>query len=64
MRRPQNLKKTPICFDKTVVFTQYRQNKWEIFSNFCGLLTKAELKNPFLKICIHVLSLKRGDFGG
>ena len=22
MRRPQNLKKSPTCFDKTVVFTQ------------------------------------------
>ena len=43
MRRPQNLKKSPTCFDKTVVFTQQRQNKWEIFSNFCGLFRKAEL---------------------
>jgi len=33
MRRPQSLKKSPTCFDKTVVFTQYHQNKWEIFSN-------------------------------
>ena len=32
MRRPQHLKKSPICFDKTVVFAQLRQNKWEIFS--------------------------------
>ena len=43
MRRPQNLKNSPTCFDKTVVFTQQRQNKWEIFSNFYALLRKAEL---------------------
>ena len=34
MRRPQNLKKSPTCFDKTAVFTQYRQKKWEIFQIF------------------------------
>ena len=33
--------KYPACFDKTAVFTQWRHNKWEIFSNFCGLLRKA-----------------------
>ena len=43
MRRPQNLKKPSAYFDKTAVFTQQRQNKWEIFSIFCGLLRKAEL---------------------
>ena len=43
MRRPQNLKKSPTCFDKTVVFKQQHQNKWEIFSNFCGLFRKAGL---------------------
>ena len=43
MRRPQNLKKSPTCFDTTAVFTQQRQNKWEIFSNFCGLSRKAGL---------------------
>ena len=43
MRRPQNWKKSPTCFDKTAVFTQLCQNKWEIFSNFCGLLKKVEL---------------------
>ena len=40
MRMPQKLKKSPTSFDKTVVVTQYRQNKWEIFSNFCGLFRK------------------------
>ena len=34
MRRPQNLKKSPTCFDKTAIFTQYRQNKWQIFFKF------------------------------
>ena len=43
MRRPQNWKKSPTCFDKIAVFTKYRQNKWEIFSNFCGLLRISEL---------------------
>ena len=43
MRRPQNWKKSPTCFDKTAVFTQWCQNKWGIFSNFCGLLRKTEL---------------------
>ena len=38
-----NLEKISSCFDKTAVFTKKRQNKWEIFSNFCGLLKKAEL---------------------
>ena len=34
VRRPQNLKKiTPV-----LTFTQYRQNKWEIFSNFVAFL--------------------------
>ena len=32
MRRPQNLKKFPTCFDKTAVFTQQCQNNWEIFN--------------------------------
>ena len=45
MRRPQNLKKSLICFDKLAVFTQKRKNKCEIFSNFCGLLKKTELYN-------------------
>ena len=31
MRRPQNLKKSPTCFDKTAVFSQQQQNKWETF---------------------------------
>ena len=26
--------KSPTCFDRTVVFTQQRQNKWEIFVVF------------------------------
>ena len=44
MRRPQNLnKKSPTFFDKTAVFTQQCQNKWEIVSNFCGLFRKAGL---------------------
>ena len=51
MRRPQNWKKSPTCFDKTAVFTQKRQNKWEIFSNFCGLLIKTEL----YKINVHFI---------
>ena len=41
--KPQNLKKCPTCFDKTAVFTQQRQNKWEIISNFCGVFRKAGL---------------------
>ena len=36
-------KKSPTCFHYTAGFTQLRQNKWEIFSNFCDLLRKAEL---------------------
>ena len=43
-RRPQKLKKSPTCFDITVVFTLQRRNKLEIFSKFCGLLRKAELQ--------------------
>ena len=43
MRRLQNLKKSPTCFDNTVVFIQQRQNKWDIFSNLCGLFRRAEL---------------------
>ena len=35
---------SPTCFDKTAVFTQQHQNKWEIFSNFCDLLRKTELQ--------------------
>ena len=35
--------KSPTCFDKTVVFTLQHQDKWEIFSKFCGLFRKAEL---------------------
>ena len=42
------MKKSPICFDKTAVFTQQRQNMWEIFSNFCGLFRKAGL---YLRSC-------------
>ena len=41
MRRAQNWKKSPTYFDKTAVFTQQVQNKWEFFSNFCALLRKA-----------------------
>ena len=29
----------------SAVFTQQHQNKWEIFSHFCGLLRKAELQS-------------------
>ena len=47
MRRPQNLKKSPTSIDKTVVFTKKCQIKWEIFSNFCGFLRKAELYEIF-----------------
>ena len=50
MRRPKNLKKYPTCFDKTIVFTQYRQNKWEIFSNFCCLFRKAGLYYTILHL--------------
>ena len=56
MRRPKSLKKSPTCFDKTVVFSQKRQNKWEIFSNFCGLFRKTEVCN---EIKIYALSLYR-----
>ena len=49
MRRPQNLKKSPTFFDKTAVFTQQCQNKWEIFSNFCCLFRKAGL---YLSSCV------------
>ena len=45
MRRPQNLKKSPTCFDKTAVFTQECQNKGEIFSNFVAYLEKLDFKN-------------------
>ena len=39
MNRPQNLKKkSPTCFDKTAVFTQQCQNKWDY-----GLFRKAGL---------------------
>ena len=34
MSRPQNLKKPSTCFDRTTVFTQYRQKQWEIFFKF------------------------------
>ena len=51
MRRPQNWKKYPTCFDKTVAFTQLRQNRWEIYSNFCGLFRKARLYIPAISIC-------------
>ena len=40
MRRPQNLKQSPTCVDKTVVFT-FRQNKRIFFSKFCGLFQKS-----------------------
>ena len=36
-------KKSPTCFDKTDVFTQQHQNKWDIFSNLCALLRKVKL---------------------
>ena len=32
---------SPTCFDKTAVFTQYRQNKWDIFSNFLKPIQKS-----------------------
>ena len=37
-------KKSPTCFDKTDVFTQYRQNKWEIFSSFVAFSEKLDFK--------------------
>ena len=40
MRRPQNLKKSPTCFDRIAVFTQQRQNKWEIFFKFLWTFQK------------------------
>ena len=58
MRRPQNLKKSPTCFDKTVVFTQYHQNKREIFSYFCGLFRKTELNERYFqtqKVHLHII---------
>ena len=57
MRRPQNLKKSPTGFGKTAGFNQQRQNKWAIFSKFCGLFRKAGLyakmfdnENPPIRI--------------
>ena len=40
MRRPQNLQKYPTCFDKTAVFIQQHQNKWEIFKFFFAFSEK------------------------
>ena len=39
-------KKSPACFDKTAVFTQYRQNKckWEIFLSFVAFSEKLDFK--------------------
>ena len=54
MRRAQNLKKSPTCFDKTAVFTQQRQNKWEIFSIHCGLLRKPKLYYYYFFLHQHV----------
>ena len=45
VRRPQNLKKSPSCFDVYLVNQLICQNKREIFSNFCGLFRKAELQS-------------------
>ena len=36
-------KKSPSCFDVYLVNQLICQNKWEIFSNFCGLFRKPEL---------------------
>ena len=45
MRRQQNLQKSPTYFAKTAVFTSLSSIKTSgrFFSNFCGLLRKAEL---------------------
>ena len=51
MRPPKIGKKSPTCFDKTAVFIQQRQNKWEIFSNFCCPLRKAEFYYIFSCTC-------------
>ena len=37
-------KKSPACFDKTAVFTQYRQNKWEIFLSLVAFSEKLDFK--------------------
>ena len=41
----KHLKKYPICF---LTFNQWGQNKWEIFSNVCGLLRISELERSSL----------------
>ena len=45
-------KKSPIYFDKTAVYTQYCQNKWQIFSNFCGLFRKDGLYLMSISLCL------------
>ena len=36
-------KKYPTCFDKTAVYTQQVQNKWDIFSKIYSLFIKAKV---------------------
>ena len=46
MRSPQNLKKSPTCFDQTAVFTQYSSVKTRsgiYFSKFYGMFVKVKL---------------------
>ena len=41
------MKKSPTGFGKTAVFNQKCQNKWAIFSKFCGLFRKAGLYEQY-----------------
>ena len=38
-------KKYPTCFDKTAVFTQYIQNKWDFFKIFVAFSEKLNFTN-------------------
>ena len=53
MTRQQDLKKYHACVDRTAVFTQKHQNKWEIFQIFVSFSEKLDFTWDFQNLHIN-----------
>ena len=51
MERPQNLKKSPTCFDKTAVFTQNVKTSGRFFQIFVTFSEKLDFNLPKKVAC-------------
>ena len=58
MRRPQNLKKSPTCFDETAVFTQYKTSG-RFLQIFVAFSEKLDFINSLIFVVIYDIWKKK-----